>query len=127
MCHSAGSLIFSSTRLTSDVALSQILDDPTAFGLSQDWEDRFVLRRLLTSYSQRADIIPPTLFLDGVRCEDKETLEIGGYADIFQAKHEGELVALKRLRISMVSKENQSYRKVSSTYLKVKVDLSNHL
>ncbi|KAJ3488598.1 hypothetical protein NLI96_g2708 [Meripilus lineatus] len=91
--------------------IQQILDDPSAFGLGHEWEHRFILRRLLTNFSQKADSIPPTLFLDGVDCEDKETLEIGGYADIFQARHDGKLVALKRLRISMVSRENQSYRK----------------
>lgn len=89
------------------------MDDPSAFGLGHEWEHRFILRRLLTNFSQKADSIPPTLFLDGVDCEDKETLEIGGYADIFQARHDGKLVALKRLRISMVSRENQSYRKVN--------------
>ncbi|KAJ3475947.1 hypothetical protein NLI96_g11493 [Meripilus lineatus] len=70
---------------------------------------RFDLRRLLIKLSKTAEIIPSGLFLDHVLCDDRETLQIGGYADIFRGTVHGRAIALKRLRVSMVLQQNRKY------------------
>lgn len=78
---------------------------------------RFDLRRLLIKLSKTAEIIPSGLFLDHVLCDDRETLQIGGYADIFRGTVHGRAIALKRLRVSMVLQQNRKYIQVRSSGL----------
>lgn len=70
------------------------------------------IRRLFSKLSKASGVIPSGLFLNGVSCSDREALQIGGYADIFQGSYRKKLVALKRLRVSMTLQQNRSYIEV---------------
>ena len=93
----------------------QVLDSSKVGGNTQPGE-RLELRRLLSKLSKASGIIPPGLFLNHVFCSDRETLQIGGYADIFRGSYRGQPVALKRLRVSMTMQQNRGYIEVSSLF-----------
>ncbi len=86
-------------------------------GRSQQSTDRFELRRLLNKLSKASGAIPPSIFLKNVSCSDRETLQIGGYADIFQGTCQGKLVALKRLRVSITVRNNRRYIEVGQNHI----------
>lgn len=50
------------------------------------------------AFASNAQQLPRSLFLHGVELVDEFAINGGGYADIFQARYQGQLVALKRLR-----------------------------
>ena len=72
-----------------------------------------LLRRLLVGLSRKYQILPDTLFIEGVLCQDKYAIAGGGYADIYRAKYGGETVALKRFRTfatTSITTETKSVR-----------------
>ncbi|THU90607.1 kinase-like protein, partial [Dendrothele bispora CBS 962.96] len=58
-------------------------------------------RQLLVRLSERCDKLPTSLFINGVVRPDKEEQAVfgGGFGDIFRAFYNGQVVALKRMRI----------------------------
>ncbi|KAK7696378.1 hypothetical protein QCA50_001032 [Cerrena zonata] len=61
---------------------------------------RLSLRRLLLRLSKESGVIPSSLFLQGITCTDKDIpYGNGQFAEVFQARHNGQKVALKRLRV----------------------------
>lgn len=57
------------------------------------------LQQILIYVSREFGILPSSLFIQGVDCQDRDAVAGGGYGDIFQATYQGRLVALKRPRV----------------------------
>lgn len=61
-------------------------------------------------------VVPPQLYLHDVLCLDQDRLnarQIGGFADIHLGRYQGRDVALKKLRVSATSHDNQKFHSVS--------------
>lgn len=82
-----------------------MLDDPAAYDIAAD---RYTIRRLLIKLSREARILPSSLFLIGVKCRVRESVNGGAFADIYRASYNGEPVALKRLRVFRVVVDKDS-------------------
>ncbi len=79
------------------------------------YDHRVELRHLLVRLSKAAGVLPTSIFLKDVECWDRDSVAGGGFADIFRARHIGQEVALKRLRVFLSSKEETaSYNAVRS-------------
>lgn len=86
--------------------IHKILRDP-AFDistLSRDGEStiapsRKQLREALRRVCYEKDILPSALSLTGVECNSSHVVRGGSYADIVRGKYDGQVVAIKRLRI----------------------------
>ncbi|KAH8100929.1 kinase-like domain-containing protein [Cristinia sonorae] len=93
--------------------LQQILDLPSSDGelvllnLSIDQNDRRQthgrLRRILLKLSLHHNLLPSALTLPNVVCSTSESIGFGGFADVFCGTHQGRRVALKRLRVFLMS------------------------
>ncbi len=73
---------------------------------------RHGIRRLLVRLSTEASVVPSSLFLTGIECEDKEPIGMGGYADIFRATYKKKHVILKRLRVYLTTRNAAEYTTV---------------
>jgi hypothetical protein len=62
---------------------------------------------------EHCDKLPTSLFITGAERMDIDAVFGGGFADIFRASHNGEVVALKRLRIFLKDNERQKLHRVS--------------
>ncbi|CAL1710290.1 unnamed protein product [Somion occarium] len=93
--------------------MQKILDRPGEYGLEPH---RYTLRRLLIRLSRESHILPSSLFLSGVVCKDRDAFGGGAFADIFQAKYNGKMVALKRLRVFQISTNEQKKEHVSNFF-----------
>ena len=71
--------------------------------------DRFrrKLHRISVRLSQQSDQLPASIYIEGVRLTDKHNLNGGAFADIFQGTHEGGILAVKRLRITLYQSPDQ--------------------
>ncbi len=65
------------------------------------------VRRVMTKLSRQPRIIPGFLFLQGTQPSDAEYQAHGGFADVYQARYHGELVALKRINRSSHVTDNE--------------------
>ncbi|THH29984.1 hypothetical protein EUX98_g4198 [Antrodiella citrinella] len=61
------------------------------------------LRRILLKLSLQYQILPLALFMLGVECQSLESTGFGGFADVFCGTHQGRKVALKRLRVFLMT------------------------
>ncbi|KAI0078097.1 kinase-like protein [Panus rudis PR-1116 ss-1] len=87
--------------------MQKMLDDPVPYGMEIY---RRPLRRLLIRLSREARILPASLFLGGVVCQDRmNPFGGGGFADIFPADLGGARVALKRLRVFQISTDQEAF------------------
>ena len=58
------------------------------------------LRRVLLRTCKDLSLVPPSLFLKGIVCPNRESPFAGGsFADIYRATYEGSPVVLKRIRV----------------------------
>lgn len=80
---------------------------------SSDMEYRYGIRRLLVRLSSESGVLPTSLFLTGIDCDDKEPFGMGGYADIFRATYKTQPVILKRLRVYLNSRNSEEFTAVS--------------
>lgn len=91
----------------------QILDSP-ALPLTRDVAElakyRNSLRKLTLKLALTHGILPVTLVLKGVRCQDTDMFGSGGFADVFIGTYRGQKVALKRLRVTMLAMSSQKQR-----------------
>ncbi|TCD63455.1 hypothetical protein EIP91_005396 [Steccherinum ochraceum] len=94
--------------------MQQMLDDPVAYDIEAD---RYTIRRLLIKLSREARILPSSLFLIGVKCRVRESVNGGAFADIYRASYHGEPVALKRLRVFRVVVDKDS-RVLNAAFLR---------
>lgn len=76
----------------------------------------YYLRRLLIFLSRSWKIIPQSLYLRGIRLEDRDPVNGGGYADIFRGSFQGQRVALKRLRHFSAVQKTEKEENVSTYY-----------
>lgn len=83
--------------------------DGKAEATSADMSHRYGIRRLLVRLCLDSGILPPSLFVAGIKCEDSDPVGMGGYADIFCGTYAGNRVALKRLRVFLSGLGPQSY------------------
>ncbi|KAH8080681.1 kinase-like domain-containing protein [Cristinia sonorae] len=79
--------------------LQSLLDGTANTTSPSDSSNRHRIRRLLVRLCLDSGILPPSLLLTGIKCEDTDPVGMGGYADIFRGTYEGGRVALKRLRV----------------------------
>jgi hypothetical protein len=70
-------------------------------------------RHLLMGLCERCDKLPTRLFITGAKRIDIDPIFIGGFADIYRAIHNDEVVALKRLRILLIGREREAFHHVS--------------
>ncbi len=72
------------------------------------------LRQLIAKFALRSELLPESLFLPNVTCEDKNSCHGGAFADISRGKYPNGEVALKRLRIFQVASmpDRSSLKKV---------------
>ncbi len=70
----------------------------------------------LVGLSRRAQILPSTLFIDGVECKDRNAVAGGGFADIYRGLFGGQEVALKRIRTFTNDSAADEEEQVSSRY-----------
>ncbi len=66
---------------------------------TEDATFRSRLRRASIHLAKVSNCMPPSLYLTVVVLEHPECLTGGGFADIYQGKHNDQLVAVKRLRV----------------------------
>ena len=66
-----------------------------------DIKSKAHLRRLLVAFSRSKGLLPRSLFLDTIENRDENLKSARELADIFQASHNGQVVALKRHRLWM--------------------------
>ncbi|KAJ7115954.1 kinase-like domain-containing protein [Mycena epipterygia] len=79
-----------------------LIQDVLDKGSTQSADDEgFTLkaRRLLVKLSEASDILPSSLFIQGVSRLDKEATFGGTFGDIYRASYQGQDVALKRIRV----------------------------
>lgn len=70
-------------------------------------DDMRVLRRLLLRLSLHFKKFPRALFLQQIQC-NLETRTMGGFSAVYQGKHKGAAIAVKRLQVTGgVSKEEK--------------------
>jgi len=72
------------------------------------------LRQLLASLLKANKTIPRSLFVKGISLKSNIAIKCGGFADIFQGSYRGELVALKRMRISSNDQDMENAIDVST-------------
>lgn len=71
---------------------------------------RSQLRRLVLDLSLKCGQVPNALFLQDVQCTDTESRAAGGFADIYRGRWEGYDIAIKCLRIFVLSTDTQKAR-----------------
>ncbi|KAH8101245.1 hypothetical protein BXZ70DRAFT_935130 [Cristinia sonorae] len=71
---------------------------------------RSQLRRLVLDLSVRCQQVPSALFLQGVQRTDTESYAVGGFADIYRGTWHDQPIAIKCLRIFVLSPESQKTR-----------------
>ena len=84
-----------------------------------------ILRRLLIGLSKKAQLLPDSLFVEGVICNDKNSVACGGYADVYRAVYCGREVALKRMRVFSSDSSEKEMKSVSLCVLDLSL-LSSH-
>ncbi|TCD63446.1 hypothetical protein EIP91_005387 [Steccherinum ochraceum] len=87
----------------------QAVLDGKVDAISVENGNRYGLRRLLVRLCLDTSILPPSLFLTGIKCEDADPVGMGGYADIFRGTYGAGKVAMKRLRVFLSGTSPQSY------------------
>ncbi|THH26977.1 hypothetical protein EUX98_g7210 [Antrodiella citrinella] len=93
-------------RLAAQI-IQEMLEPPFDESKAMTVLARNKLRVLWWKLGLKNDILPETMFLQEVKCEDGESRFSGGFADIFCGTYKGEKVALKRLRYYTKLKESQ--------------------
>lgn len=68
---------------------------------------RSKLRRISLKLVFQYDKMPAALLLKSVKCPDREIRIAGGFADVYCGEYVGEKVALKCLRVFLMSSEVQ--------------------
>ncbi|KAJ7620585.1 kinase-like domain-containing protein [Mycena polygramma] len=68
-------------------------------------------RRLIIKLSEACDMLPLSLFIAGVSGRAEHATFAGGFADIYQATHDGKAVALKHLRMLNSDSEHRRIRR----------------
>ena len=81
--------------------IRQCLCDPSPLQvvLANTADHRMSLRILLVKLSKSSTKLPSSLFLNGILCFDRNSVDGGGFADIFRGTYNEQPVALKRLRV----------------------------
>lgn len=87
---------------------------------------RSKLRRISLKLVLQYDKMPAALFLKNVECPDRETRGAGGFADVYCGEYAGAKVALKCLRVYLMSSEVQKakLKRVSHRFANVHYALS---
>ena len=87
-----------------------------ATGGSQFYVYRNTLRRLTLKVALNYNILPAALILEGVKVTDGSQHGAGGFADVFRGTYVGAPVAVKKLRVYIMSTESQKrdMKKVST-------------
>lgn len=103
----------------SDLFKFQVLDSPalpSAAAGTHFFTYRNQLRRLSLKVAITHSILPTTLILRGVQLSDTTQHGAGGFADVFCGTYQGYKVALKRLRVYIMSSDTQkqNLKKVSN-------------
>ncbi|THH32824.1 hypothetical protein EUX98_g1317 [Antrodiella citrinella] len=75
------------------------------------FEDDYALRRLLIKLSKASGVLPSHLFLDEIRCFNRDPVAGGGFADICRGTYYAQPVALKRLRVFKTNEDLEKARK----------------
>lgn len=78
-----------------------------------DVEFNFDARRLLVKLSIACDLLPSSLFIQGVTRQEQEATFGGAFGDIYRACYQGEDVALKRIRVFQRDSSQHETRRVS--------------
>lgn len=63
------------------------------------------LLRLSMRISKSSGKLPSSMSLDGVDLLQRESIKWGAYSDVYQGRHKGEVVALKRMRMYLSSRD----------------------
>ena len=67
---------------------------------------------ILVKLAARSGALPTSLFVKGVKLQSMHAVSMGGFADVYKGLLDGELVALKRLRITVSRKEREKMYQV---------------
>ena len=103
-----GAHSFASTRAIADWC-HQVLDSaaiPLAAFNPQFLQYRNKLRKLSLKLSITHDILPSALILKEVQLNDNKLIGSGSFADVFIGTYNGETVALKRLRVYAMTRDD---------------------
>ncbi|KAJ6526554.1 hypothetical protein DFH09DRAFT_1045971 [Mycena vulgaris] len=67
-------------------------------------------RRLIQRLSEACDKLPSSLFITGIVDHDEHPTFVGGFGDIYRASHNGNTVAVKRIRMFSATSDSQRTR-----------------
>ena len=73
---------------------------------------RRTLHRISVRLSQKADKLPETIYVRGVKIMDRFNLNGGAFADIYKGIYKGEEVAVKKLRVTLYQSPDQRTKTV---------------
>ncbi|TFK43199.1 hypothetical protein BDQ12DRAFT_168524 [Crucibulum laeve] len=65
----------------------------------QDAELQRIALRLMMKMCEMYNLLPSSLFIEGVELRERDPIDGGGFADIYRGSYRGKDVALKRIRI----------------------------
>lgn len=108
----------------------QMLESKSTDSLNADADaavryPRSQLIRLVLDLSLKCQQVPSALFLKGVKRTDTETRAAGGFADIYRGTWSSQDIAIKCLRIFILSPESQKARLRQVSNLEISVSLSS--
>jgi hypothetical protein len=70
---------------------------------------------LLLKLCEWYDSLPTSLFVTGIRRLDHDATFGGGFSDVYRACRDGQVVALKRLRVFLRDQERQTFHRVNNS------------
>ncbi len=88
-----------------DGTYTRVLDEPSLsrHSVADTPGDKFrrILHRTSVRLSQKADKLPESIYVRGVKIVDRHNLNGGAFADIYKGVYNGEEVAVKKLRVTL--------------------------
>jgi hypothetical protein len=114
---------FRTERLSLIFHVSQFLDEAGIFlnvasSLEQDafLDIRRRGKRTLIDLSAKSGVVPSAIFLKRVEADPgAHAVAYGGFADIFSGFYDGQLVALKRVRVFLTTSNREELKRVSAS------------
>lgn len=67
---------------------------------------------ILVKLAARSGVLPKSLFVEGITLQSMDPVSIGGFADVYKGLMDGQVLALKRLRITVSRKEREKMYQV---------------